>query len=487
MVGSEAQTLWLAGVSLQEAGVGGLRGDESAARGTASVFAHAEIGLRTLPAQRDWMRFLFDVETRFFGDSLRFLRETLQVQALLVGTQSDFSPSTVQAMFDLTSMHAYWSHPAFPGRPWDPDNWFVLNRSMVNARDEWNNVNRTAFRRWTGKPMIVDEYNHPQPNTFGAEGFPLAAVYGTFQDWDGVAGWAYREGWQNRWLTQDDWARPMIRGYFSIDTDPVKMLSGWLAAIILRRGDITPGSHLVTVSLTAEQEQEIARTVGTVRGYEVIGRDAQRLPLRHRVAVQSGAASSRPTDLPAADRPTVSDTDEITWDTRRENRGIVTVNTPRTKLVIGFGGGNEFPLGDVVVRPKPTAQQGFGIWAVTALDGTAPIGRARRLIIVALGYSQNADVGWKTYPDRPLAGLPPEGAKVTVGRKWGEPPVYVEGVPARITLPATSEQVQVWALDARGQRRAALRARVEGGRLVVEIGPAYRTLWYEVVIGESLP
>jgi hypothetical protein len=355
---------------------------------------------------------------------------------------------------------------------------------MVNARDDWNNLNRIAFRRWGGKPLVADEYNHPQPNTFAAEGFPLAAVYGSFQDWDGLAGWAYREGWVNHWLTQDEWARPLIRGYFAIDMDPVKMLGGWLAAVLLRRGDITPGTHLVTVGLTDEQEQEIARTVGVGRDDEIIGSGAAQLPLLHRVVVQSVGAAAPRAEAPPGDAPIVSDTGELTWDTHRAKRGVVTVNTPRSKLVIGYGGGIEFPLGDVVVQPKMTAQQGFGVWAVTALDGSAPISRAHRLIIVALGYSQNSAMGWKIYPDRDVTGPPPEDTAVTVGRRWGEPPVRAEGVPARITLPATRERVQVWALDARGQRMAALPVRVEDGRPVVEIGPAFRTLWYEVIIGE---
>ena len=163
---------------------------------------------------------------------------------------------------------------------------------------------------------------------------------------------------------------------------------------------------------------------------------------------------------------------------------MVTVNTPRSKLVIGYGGGITFPLGEVIVQPQMTAQQGFGVWAVTALDGMAAIGQAKRLAIVALGYAHNTGAGWKRYPDRRIAGPPPEGTNLTLGREWGEPPILVEGVPARITLPATSAKVQVWALDARGQRQTALEVRAVNGRPVVDIGPAYRTLWYEVAIGE---
>jgi hypothetical protein len=192
IVGFGSGTVSLAGASLREEFVSGLRPEESPSGGTVPPVSRAGLALRTLPVQRDWVAFLLETEQRFFADTFRFLREDLRVRALLVGTQEDRSPAVAQSGSDITSMHAYWAHPSFPGRPWDTDHWFVRNRSMVGARDEWHTLNRIAFYRWRDKPLIVDEYNHPQPNTFGAEGFPLAAAYGAFQDWDGLAGWAYR-------------------------------------------------------------------------------------------------------------------------------------------------------------------------------------------------------------------------------------------------------------------------------------------------------
>ncbi|HYM69744.1 MAG TPA: hypothetical protein VEZ44_09130, partial [bacterium] len=214
--------------------------------------------------------------------------------------------------------------------------------------------------------------------------------------------------------------------------------------------------------------------------HEAIGLGAELLPLRHRVAVASGAPPP-----PAEPRPengrAVSDTGQLVWAARGEGRGIVTVDTPRTKAVIGFGGGSAFPLGPVTLQPGPTAQHGFGVWAVTAMDGSAPLDRARRIIIVALGYSQNTDPQWTIYPDRPVgAAPPPDGVSVTLGRHWGDPPVLAEGVPARITVAANRGRVRVWALDERGQRREPVPVDLEPGRAIVEIGPQYHTLWYEV-------
>lgn len=485
IVGYNAQTLWLAAVTLQEAPATGLRESESATAGTVPPFLQQDVGLRTLAAQRDWIAFLYDTEEAFFAEMRRLLSEELQVRSLLAGSQNSYSFPTIQTMFDLNLMHRYWSHPTFPGRPWDPDNWLVRNRSMTNAGREWNTLNEIAFYRVLGKPLLVDEYNHPQPNTFGAEGLPLIGTYAAFQDWDGIAGWSYFSSWQGRFPTADDWARSALRPeWFSMDSDPVKMLSAWLAAVVFRRGDVAPSVQTTAIPLTADLEREVARTRGLWRLHESVGAESTVRPFRQRVGLRIGPPAPQGERLPTAEQGAiVTDTAQVTWDTRRAGRGVVTANTPRTRMVIGFGGGMEFTLSDVTIRPGPTAQQGFGVWAVTAMDGTMPIARARRLIIVALGYAQNTGMRWRIYPNQALPGLPPEGSSITVGREWGGPPVMVEGVPARVSLPPSAGQVQAWALDERGQRKRPLEVRLEGGRPVVEIGPAYKTLWYEVEVG----
>ena len=58
----------------------------------------------------------------------------------------------------------------------------------------------------------------------------------------------------------------------------------------------------------------------------------------------------------------------------------------------------------------------------------------------------------------------------------GHAPSLVEGIAAKITLPVSGKKMKVWALDERGQRRDEIP--LTGGTL--EIGPQYRTLWYEV-------
>jgi hypothetical protein len=65
--------------------------------------------------------------------------------------------------------------------------------------------------------------------------------------------------------------------------------------------------------------------------------------------------------------------------------------------------------------------------------------------------------------------------KTSVGRDWGKAPVLVEGPSAKIELPGGGK-FKAWALDERGQRREEIPV----AQSTLEIGPEYKTLWYEV-------
>ena len=158
----------------------------------------------------------------------------------------------------------------------------------------------------------------------------------------------------------------------------------------------------------------------------------------------------------------VSDTGELAWDVSEKGCGVVTVNTAKSKAVIGFGGSKRFELGGFVIEPGATRQDGWSAITATELQ-------PRRWLITATGYVENIDMQWKN------------PAHSSVGRNWGKAPSLVEGIQARITLPMPAQQVEAWTLDERGQRKARLAVDPDAdGRAILVIGPQYETLWYEV-------
>ncbi len=118
--------------------------------------------------------------------------------------------------------------------------------------------------------------------------------------------------------------------------------------------------------------------------------------------------------------------------------------------MIGYGGGKRFDLDGVMIEPGATAQDGWGVVTLTAMDGEFQ--GPGRLLVTATGYAENAGMKWKT------------AAKDSVGRNWGKAPSLVEGIPACIMLSVPAAEVRAWALDERGQRRTTLPVKAAGGR-----------------------
>jgi hypothetical protein len=246
------------------------------------------------------------------------------------------------------------------------------------------------------------------------------------------------------------------------------------AAAMFLRGDVKPAQLLVAATLDRERELEVLRHSSPWElahaGHVGVSRETT-LVHRTAIAVEGQtvpAGTLRPEQVRIVGDKFVSDTGELVWDLTRKQRGVVTLNAVRSKAVIGYGAGQRFNLGDVIIEPGPTLQDGWSAITLTVLKGDS-ITPPSQSLITATGYVENTKMGWKN----------PE--KSSVGADWGEAPSVVEGIPARITFPFAAHRAEAWALDERGQRKTQLSVEADtNGNAVVAIGPQYRTLWYEV-------
>jgi hypothetical protein len=78
---------------------------------------------------------------------------------------------------------------------------------------------------------------------------------------------------------------------------------------------------------------------------------------------------------------------------------------------------------------------------------------------------------------------PLPGNEITTRDNWGEGPVYTEGIPAIVALPADPARVTCFALDPSGNRKREIpveTAAGKGTRLILK--PEYETVWYEIDI-----
>jgi len=462
----EGATFWIAGVSLRPGGVVGLGEKERLETGSVPIFLHSRLGERTAVAQNDWLEFLWEKENDYWQTMYSYLKKDLGVRALVIGTIVGCSTPNLMSKLDCVDTHAYWQHPIFPGRPWDAEDWLVPNQTMVNEKG--GTLPGLALKRILGKPHSVTEYNHPAPNTYSSEGFLLLSAYAGLQDWDAIYAFAYSH-------RRDDWAEGKIPDFFDIDQHPTKMVTLIPSVAMFVRGDVKPAKESIVVQLDKKKELEVLKRswawVLVDAGFLGVPGEAT---LIHRVSIATEGkevpkGALTPAELKIEGNRFPSDTGELLWDLSEAGRGLVTVNTPRSKAAIGFSGGKSLKLGNVVIESQETLQNGWNAITLTAMKGDIEGKVAADILITATGYAENTGMEWKN----------PE--KSSVGTNWGMAPSLVEGIPARITLPYPGDKVEAWALDEKGMRKEKMEVgKDERGMAVISIGPQWQTLWYEV-------
>ncbi|MCL2119358.1 MAG: carbohydrate binding domain-containing protein, partial [Planctomycetaceae bacterium] len=176
-------------ISLRPGGTFGLKTDQTLEAGNLPLISPFDsVALPVMT--RDFVEFLFRIEQDYWVGMYDYLKNDLKVQSPVTGTQMNYGSTFVQTQLDYCDNHSYWNHPSFPGRDWDMTNWYVRNVSLANSADT-GTLPRLAVGRVVGKPYTVSEYDHPFPNEYNAEGQPMIAAMGRFQDWDGVFPFAY--------------------------------------------------------------------------------------------------------------------------------------------------------------------------------------------------------------------------------------------------------------------------------------------------------
>ena len=462
--GLEPGTYEFAGFSLRPGGVVGVEPGETLETNTVPVLRHGEVNL-TEPARNDFIDFLWDTEAKYWGGMYRFLKDELKVQPLVTGTQMGYSPAHIQSRLDYVDAHSYWHHPAFPGRPWDGQNWYVENEALVNHPA--GTPGGLAATRVAGAAYTVSEYNHPQPNSYAAEGFPMIAAIGAFQGWSAIYSFAY--------CHNASFEPRKIESFFDIKSDTAKLVHMPACAALFLRGDASEASKLIAVPLSREAERRKLHETRNAWSLsaEQFGLDP-RWSLVHRVALNLGAGSDAGPDKRFAKPPETSvfqsDTGQLRWDISTKGAGYFTADTPRTKLFTGFVAGRTFDLGTVKLRIGPTRLD-WATVSMVAIDGEG-FDKPGRILLAATGWQENSGAKLENLG----------GNRVTLRDRWGREPILCEGIAAAILLPAEPERVKFYPLDESGNRRPSAPVADRDGKTLINLGPQHKTVWYEVEI-----
>lgn len=432
---------------------------------------------KSLPRQEqdDWLSFLYDVEEKYFTQMKDYLQQEIGVGSLIIGTQVGYSLAPIQQKMDVIAVHSYWQHPHFPSGSWDTVNWFVPNYSMAGDHDG-GTVRTLASYKVVGMPFIATEYAHPAPNTYGSEGLLIASAYAALHDWDGILIYEYSG-------RRDDWDPQYFTNYFSIDSHPTKMATFQAAAAMFLRGDVRAAPEIAIAQSSKEEALQITRTEGPEKvNTDYLGVDAIQ-SMYHRIGMSfdqtapAGQEFKSPGIIDKLKRKLnrfidpryqlISTTKEVIWHGGSTD-GMVTVNTPKSKLFVGRIQGRQMEFDGIVVRPSSELQD-WATVSLTVMEGDGFQGPAR-VLLTATGYAENTDMGWK------------DAGKTTVGQDWGGPPSLVEGIKATIIMPCGPDSIRVWSLDEKGDRDREIGVGESEGQAAFEIGPRYETLWYEIEI-----
>jgi hypothetical protein len=288
----------------------------------------------------------------------------------------------------------------------------------------------------------------------------------------------------------------MIRGYFDVDQHPVKMATLIPAYMMFVRGDIDPANNLVTALLNIDSEIDVIAEGRTWAWRLVDGEHIgvkRSIPLVSKVAlmVEGGSIPSdalMPQEVDVKGPVYKSDNGHVIWDVSRKNEGIIIVNTSQCIALIGFCGNRRYDFSRLVIEPGMTVLDGWGVITLSVMDGENFEGW-RRLLLVAAGYTVNSNMRVMEYPSgkilargtSKLSKVNTYDGKITCGRNWGEPSTLTEGVPATIRI-QSDRDIEVWALDSRGNRKQSIPVQNDGKYKIFTIGPEYTTIWYEITV-----
>jgi len=174
------------------------------------------------------------------------------------------------------------------------------------------------------------------------------------------------------------------------------------------------------------------------------------------VPYRDGSASVKTDDTGGL----TSDTGELSWDTLN---GVFSVNTGRTQGVVGFLGGKEIALRDVVF--KPTTK--FCALLLSSLENNS-ISKSTHLLLTAAARCENA-------------GALQNPAK-TILLDGGQAPILVESVEAevRINFYKRYKTLHVYALDFSGHRKSEVVRVSNSNALNFNLRAMHETIYYEI-------
>lgn len=394
-----------------------------------------------LPKDRIWRAwehgpaklFLNDLEHGFNADMIAHLRAQ-GVKVPIVPTSTwGFNPlSSLPALTagDIVDAHSYGGAGE-------------LEKDPAYAP---NLMHWIAAAKVAGKPLSATEWNVADFPVPDRHAIPLyIAASARLQGWDALMQYAYAQVPLNAPGNPSNW---------HAFNDPALIAALPAAALLYRRGDVREAATVYAFAPSKEQlfNQAISpqsavalRTAAEKGRLMIVLPQAKELPWLERSAIPAGArliTDPKHSFIDSDAAESVSDTGELrrNWD-----RGIYTIDTPRTQAAMGWIGGRKIELADVHIA----AITRNATVAVQSLD-EIPI-RKSGAILISLGAR-------------------------SVPKSANELPFYSEPVEGRLMIRAP-RGLKLYARNKSTHEKRVVPAPYESGRYRINLDRSLETYW----------
>ena len=416
------------------------------------------------------IEYKLEVTKHFYQEMYDHMR-AIGVKIPITGTNWSVHPNAlIKSNEDMDYLD---NHHYFYDWKWTNNERLCENKSITSTKAV---LPALAKMRIANKPFFVSEWDMPWPNSYRAEAPIYYAAIGALQDWSGFAvhTYSYSSRLTNANILGRELSTPVAgvpyrEGIFSVWNDPAKFGLFYHAALITRRGDVSPADKKVAVYASAgltsccqraynnllEQHRTATVFESTLpEGYDELVADCDAYPMEDK-------------------KKFVSDNGQL-W--RDLNKRIGAVDTPRTKVTYGMLGYEHMTASNAKAKPQSiqlngmqvTCKTDFGVIALSSLTD-APIEASDNMLLSAIGRAKNTDSIF-------------DGEKMLDA---GRQPVLAEVIEADIAIKTEiGDKLKVWGVNAEGFYAGKLPTTYQDGVLSFRIGDEMNPACYYLIVKE---
>jgi hypothetical protein len=294
----------------------------------------------------------------------------------------------------------------------------------ATVRRHPNSLGAPLSFRVKGKPFMIYETSEQRPGKYAAEHPAVLATYGSWQDWDGVFFfiWAgHDKSWNYQRAADEDYLNaPLYYGSWglALATDEIYCSQIKAAGPAFKNFAIKPAAHPVDITIGSKLMSSFCQESYMYQfpHNEQVMNTAILQGLRFVIDEKWPGMMKVNGELSPATLPDALQMGPgIDWNLKD---GILKVDTPQTKMLIGFPKG-EVTFNDGVVLSKTNRQ--FVCFTLASEDGQ-PLAKTAKAVLSIVSTAQNTDFDW----DLATSKKP---------RLNGAAPVLVNRVACTLTLP----------------------------------------------------